>query len=184
MISLHFQAVPLALPGLLISAVIAAVASRWLARRLGTTRLPAALLIFGATGPLFVTLTPTSAALGPMGLTGGGRHCALGLGTLAPAHLELRDALNAAMFVPLGLAVGLLWRQRSRVRLLPAALLPAAAILAAQFLLMPWFGRTCQLADTITNTTGVVVGLAVAAMLRPLIRRPSAATEHSGHGTR
>lgn len=172
MMSVYFQAVPLALPGLLISAVIAAIASRWLAGRLGSAKLPAALLIFGAIAPLFVTLTPTSAALGALGQADGGRHCALGLGPLASAQLGLRDILNAAMFVPLGLAVGLLWRRRSRVRLLlPAALLLPVVIETAQFLLMPWFGRTCQLADAIMNSSGIVVGVAAAAMLRLLVRQ-------------
>ncbi|MGE2714589.1 VanZ family protein [Mycolicibacterium litorale] len=90
-------------------------------------------------------------------------------GRIGPAplsqYLHLGDtSLNLLLFIPLGLAVGLLGRSPATVRVLMAAVALPLAIEAVQSL-APMLGRGCQSRDVVDNLLGLGVGLAVGASL-------------------
>ena len=94
-------------------------------------------------------------------------RCDFGRIALAPLsqYLHFGDtSLNVILFVPLGLAVGLLGRSPATARVLVAVLALPLAIEAIQSLL-PMLGRGCQSGDVVDNLLGLGIGLALGVLL-------------------
>jgi glycopeptide antibiotics resistance protein len=79
-------------------------------------------------------------------------------------HLGGDTSLNVILFVPLGLAIGLLGRSPVTARLLVAALVSPVVIEAIQSL-APMLGRGCQSRDVVDNVFGFGIGLVLGALL-------------------
>lgn len=153
---------PWFLPGVALSIVVALLLGRRIADRLKTTWPVAALLIVALGAVLAATIPPDR------GLLGAGARAVCDLARLGPApigeYLRLGDtSLNVALFVPLGLALGLLPRASAK-RLWPLAILLPFAIEALQ-LLVPALGRGCQSADVFDNLLGLALGASVAGVI-------------------
>jgi hypothetical protein len=148
------------IPGILIAVVVGAVFAQPVARRFRIAPWNAFLFLVSAGLIVAATLTPGGEAWGP-GSPGLLQGC--DLSRLRPASLgqlrTLSDAsTNVALFIPLGLAVGVL--PRHRLRLLGAAVTLPVAIEAAQLVIGP-LARACESADVIDNATGLVIGFVV-----------------------
>ena len=105
--------VPLFLPGLLVTLIVALASAPAIARSLGCRRSVALLLVSALGLIISATLTPVVAAIGDGALSSG--TCDTGRLGFAPlsSYLHSTEAsLNVLLFVPLGLAVGLLPRGR------------------------------------------------------------------------
>jgi hypothetical protein len=155
---------PWFLPGLAITTVIALAVAGRVARRLRTQSWIAFLLVMSVGAVLAATIPPDAG--GFRGRPPAGR-CDFGRIGLAPLsqYLDLGDtSLNVILFVPLGLAIGLLGRSPATARVLVAALALPLAIEAIQSLL-PMLGRGCQSRDVVDNLLGLGIGLALAVLL-------------------
>jgi VanZ family protein len=156
---------PWFLPGLAITTVIALAVAGGVARRLRTARWIAFLLLMSVGAVLAATIPPD--ADGFNGRPSASGRCEFGRIGLAPLpqYLHLGDtSLNVILFVPLGLAVGLLGRSPAAARVLVAAVASPLAIEAIQ-LLLPMLGRGCQSRDVVDNLLGLGIGLAVGVLL-------------------
>jgi VanZ family protein len=154
-------ALPWFLPGLVLSVVVAVLIGPALARALGTRRAVGYLLVISFGAILAATIPPTAGGFDwdP----GGSSRCDLGGSWLAPPSHYLRlteESLNVLLFIPLGLALGMLPRSRRRTTLIAAAFALPVAIEATQ-LLVPVLGRGCELGDVANNTLGLMLGLAI-----------------------
>ncbi len=152
-------------PGLALSIVVGVLVSERLSRAIGVTRFVAGALVVGFGLALAATLTPSYEAL-RFGAHGSGA-CDLGRLTLAPLGeiLEFGETgLNVLLFIPLGFAIGLAPRSRTKAGLIVAAVALPLVIELIQ-LVVTALGRTCQSADVIDNLTGLVVGLAIGTVL-------------------
>jgi VanZ family protein len=156
---------PWFLPGLAITTVIALAVAGRVARRLCTVSWIAFLLVMSVGAVLAATIPPTADGFsGRPSLPG---RCDFGRIGLAPLsqYLHLGDAsLNVILFVPLGLAVGLLGRSTASARVLVAVLALPPAIEAVQSL-APMLGRGCQSRDVVDNLLGLGIGLALGVLL-------------------
>lgn len=153
----------------LITTVVAAAAlAPRVARRLGSTRAVAALLIFGFGFVLTWTILPDADALEGIATDGGSCDTSR-IGLIPWRELTtLNDhSLNVALFVPLGIAVGLLPWSRSAAVVVVAAFSLTFAVESIQ-LLVPVLGRGCETADLFDNTLGLVVGIGLGLVLRSL----------------
>jgi glycopeptide antibiotics resistance protein len=158
-------------PGVVVSVVIAAVLDRHVARRLGTGRPVAWLLLFAVGLIVAATLTPSREAL-LEGLQGSGT---CDTGRIGPAPfgeiVRLRDAaFNIALFIPLGISIGALPRGAPRAWLLLGAVVSPPAIELTQLLVRP-LDRACQTADIVDNLTGLAVGLVIGWLVARAIAR-------------
>jgi glycopeptide antibiotics resistance protein len=156
-----FLALPLFLPGLAAVALLGLVVCRWLAVRLGCSPLHAWILVVSLGIVLAATLTPLRAALdqGPTGP----KPCDLSRIWFAPLEVYLRPGDipgNVLMFIPLGLALGLLPASRARVPLILGALLLPVVVETTQ-LVATVLDRACQSGDVVDNLAGLVAGLLV-----------------------
>lgn len=156
-----FASVPLFLPGVALWLIVALLLMPRAARFLDAHRLVTFSLVMSLGFVALATLTPTAVAL-----AGGGSGTAacdfsrLGLpprSELLSAHDTLRNVL---LFVPLGLALGLLPKNPRAVGLIIAAYVSPLVIETVQ-LVTPVMGRGCQSADVIDNAIGLTVGLAL-----------------------
>lgn len=162
---------PWFLPGVGLSLIVAVLVSGRVGRWLSCNRLIAALLIISLGIVLSATITPLGTTSDPSEVVGPG--CDLSRVALAPLEdlWSLNDAsLNIMLFVPLGVAVGLLPGSPRKVAVVIAALLAPFAVELFQ-LLVPVLGRGCQSADVIDNLTGLIVGMAGATAARLLLSR-------------
>jgi glycopeptide antibiotics resistance protein len=153
---------PLLLPVLVAGIGLAAWAARPLARRLGAHPLVAFLLVGSVALIIAVTLTPFVGASPAEPRLGG--WCDLSrVGPPPPSLLtRVNDvSLNVLLFVPLGLAVGLLPASSARNAVLMGALALPFAVEAIQSIVTP-LGRGCESADVMDNLSGVLLGLAIA----------------------
>jgi VanZ family protein len=156
---------PWFLPGLAITTAIALAGAAPIAGRLRTDRRIAFLLLMSVGAVLAATIPPDSDGFS-------GRPTAPGrcdFGRIGPAplgqYLHIGDtSLNVILFIPLGLAVGLLGQSATKVRALLAALALPLAIEAIQSL-APMLGRGCQSRDVVDNLLGLGVGLALGVLL-------------------
>jgi hypothetical protein len=168
----HYLAdVSLLLPGVIIAVALAGALGARLGRRLGAPRRVGALLIFALGLIASATLTPSHEAL-RYGAPGSGT-CDLSRVGLAPLSevLALHDAgFNVLLYLPLGVAVGLLPWRRSSAGWWLVALGLAPAVELAQLVVTP-LDRACQSSDMIDNLTGLVIG-AVAATVARSLRMP------------
>lgn len=152
---------PWFLPGLAITTVIALAVAGRVARRLRTESWIAFLLVMSVGAVLAATITPD--ADGFSGRPSAPGRCDFGRIGLAPLsqYLHLGDtSLNVILFVPLGLAIGLLGRSPATAQVLVAVLALPLAIEAIQSL-APMLGRVCQSRDVVDNLLGLGIGLAL-----------------------
>ena len=153
------------LPGLLITLIVATAMGPRLGRRLGVRPSIAWGLIAGVGLVISATLTPGSEAIVD-GIRGSG-SCDLSRMTLAPFRdlFEFDEiGLNVMLFVPLGVALGMLPRSRSKAWMILGAIAFPFVIEGTQLLVTP-LGRACQSGDVIDNLTGLVLGLAAGTLI-------------------
>jgi hypothetical protein len=162
---------PPILPGVLLALALALALHAPVARRLAIGRFHAWFLVACAGTILAITLTPSRWALelgahGPV-------TCDLsrvGPGSLA-VYLRFDDPmLNVLMFIPLGLAIGLVEDGRRRLGLAIAAAALPFAIELTQAVVVP-LGRSCQGGDLFDNVAGLAIGIALGTTLGVLARR-------------
>ena len=163
-------AVPLSVLALAAVTVIALVASRAAADWLHTRRSLAALLLFGFGLVVSATLVPTEAALEGRASDGVCDVSRVGLASISVYTSVNAISLNVLLFIPLGLAVGLLPRSRTAAVAAVAAFALTFVVEAIQ-LLLPVLGRGCQTADLVDNLLGLAIGIAAATLARPLLYR-------------
>ena len=152
-------------PGMVISILVAAVAAGRIARIL-QVRTPVAFLLVVSLGLIVsATVTPLRGAI-EYGAIGGGSCDVSRLVPLAPTRwLTLSEqSLNIAMFIPLGLALGLVPRSPAKAVLVVAALALPLIIELIQ-LATPVMARGCETADVIDNLSGLLVGLGIGTLL-------------------
>ncbi len=161
---------PWLVPGTIAFAVIGLFVSRPLARRLGTHAAVAWLLVVSLAAIGFATLAPLYGVFEPS--AAGAGQCDLSNLGLVPLHelLHRNDrSLNVVLFVPLGVALGLLPRSRRTTVLILGAVATPFVIETTQ-LLLPTLHRGCQGIDVIDNLTGLVLGLLAGALLGAFLR--------------
>ena len=157
-------------PGIVVTLAIAALLCGAVARRLRVGRVLAFLLLMALGVVLAATVTPSRDAV-LYGAIGSGT-CNLSTIGLAPlsTYVELNDAsLNVALFVPLGLLIGLLPPSPYRLPIVVGAAILPAAIEAAQ-LIVSSLGRECESADVFNNLAGLFIGLTAGLVLSTLWR--------------
>lgn len=154
-------AVPGFLPGLAVSALVGLVAAHRVAVALRARWLLAFGLLVSLGAILAATLTPNVGSLEP---PPGNAFCDLTRMSLAPLDellsLNGEPSLNALLFLPLGLAMGLLPRSAGKVALLAGAIALPAAVEFLQGVLTP-LSRSCSSADVVDNLTGLAAGFAL-----------------------
>jgi glycopeptide antibiotics resistance protein len=153
------------LPGLVISVVLAFVLAGRLARTLRVSNAIAWGLIFGVGIIVAATLTPGGGVF-RSGAEGSGA-CDMSRLSLASIREVLRfgeTGLNVLLFVPLGVAIGLMPGSRAKVGLILAGIAFPFVIETAQ-LVVTVLDRQCQSADVIDNLTGLAIGLAIGTVI-------------------
>ena len=154
-------------PGVVVAVIVAAAASGWLGRALRLPRAIAFGLVFSLGLIAAATLTPSREAL-LSGIPGPGTCDLSGfLPTLGDLRSFNDTSLNVFLFVPLGLTVGIAAAtRRTVVQAAASVALPFSlpfAIEGIQLVATP-LGRSCQSVDVGNNLTGLVTGLAIAAI--------------------
>jgi glycopeptide antibiotics resistance protein len=151
--------VPLFLPAFLVAVVAAVVLTPTVAPMLASRRRTTFLLILSIGLIGTATLTPLQSAL--EGLVTYPGTCDLrrfGLSDLIFGGQRLNDArLNVLLFIPLGVAIGLLHPLRRKLVLFAIAALSPIVIELMQLLAVK-LGRGCQLADVVDNLIGLAIG--------------------------
>jgi hypothetical protein len=166
-------ALPWFVPGVILAVIVALLIAPAIARALGTRRSVAYLLVVSIGAIIAATIPPNAG--GPDWDPGAGSQCDLDGPWLAPMSYYLRiteDSLNVLLFIPLGLALGLLPRSRRTLILIVAVLAIPIAVEATQ-LLLPVLGRGCELGDVVNNTLGLLLGLSIGRVVPVLARLAS-----------
>jgi hypothetical protein len=158
---MHLGGYPPILPGVFLALVASILLARPVASRLAIGNVHGWLLLFSLGVILAVTLTPSREAveLGTQGTIG----CDLSRIGPGPWSIYARrddPLLNVLMFVPLGVAIGLLPPSRARRWLFVGAFLLPVAIETTQALVVA-LDRACQGGDVFDNLAGLVIGLAL-----------------------
>jgi glycopeptide antibiotics resistance protein len=156
------ESVPWFVPGLIVTVAISLAINGLVARALAMSRTIATAAIVSLGVIVSATLTPYSEAI-ESGATGS-RSCDLSRVGLASLNelmaVSINDTLpNVVLFVPLGLAIGLVPRSRHKAVLVLAGVALPFAIETTQ-LLVPSLARACESADVFDNLTGLTIGLA------------------------
>jgi len=165
-----FGLVPLSALAVAITLVIAIVLSSRLAAWLQTRRSVAALVVLGFGLVISATVMPTAAALDGISSDGVCDTSRVGFASMAELTSVNESSLNVLLFVPLGIAVGLLPWSRAAAATAAAAFSLTFIVEAIQ-LLLPVLGRGCQTADLVDNLMGLAIGFAVGLLARPLASR-------------
>jgi hypothetical protein len=149
-----------------VALVLAFALRGWAARRLGTGRVEAWLLLASIGVILAATLAPRPSGLESdlSGIT------TCDLSRIGPASLAtylrfVDPTLNVLLFIPLGAVIGQMNRRQHRGRLVAAAALLPIGIELIQALAVP-LGRACQGGDVFDNVAGLIVGLTIGAAWR------------------
>ena len=157
-IGFHFGDYVGLVPGLAISIVLALFLGGRVARRLRVSRFGAMLLVVALGVVLSATVSPSREAL--LGMSRAQTTCDLSRFWLAPwpeySHLG-ETSLNVLLFVPLGVAVGMLPRSPYRLPIVVGSVILPIAIEVTQLAAAP-LGRTCQSADVFDNLVGLALG--------------------------
>jgi hypothetical protein len=164
-----------------IAIAAAALLSPHMARWLGCRRGVAALLVFGFGFVLATTLVPDPDALRGISSTG---TCDTSRVGLIPLRLLVRPneySLNVALFVPLGVAVGLLPRTR-RAGIVALGAASLTFIVEAVQLVVTDLGRGCQTADLFDNLLGLAIGAVIGSVVAALSRPRSAGPPDARRG--
>ena len=151
------------LPALLVALTVGVLLAPLLQRVLAVRR-RAALAIVLALG---LILAATLAPLPESSARQASFSCDLSrIGPLSWTELTtLNDSsLNVLLFVPLGVATGVIFRSPHGRRLIMASLVLPVVIEAVQ-LFLPGLGRGCQSADVFDNISGLLVGQLVGAII-------------------
>lgn len=170
--------VPLFLPGIVITILAATIGARPLARAAAIRPVVAWLLIASIGLIVSATLTPLRDVLEDGAVSSG--TCDLRRIGWAPLGMYLRPsgaALNVILFLPLGVALGLLPSGRRGTRLVIATGLLSPVLVEGTQLLVTSLGRGCEAADIVDNLTGVVLGIAIGRLVRA---RWTAGTDGTG----
>ncbi len=162
----YMGVLPWFVPGLALSMTIALFASRPVGKLLGVRRRLAWLILVGFGVIVSATLTPLRGAIALEAIgTGTCDLSRIGLARIADL-VRLNDtSLNVALFIPLGIAIGLVRPTRSRAALILASIALPFGIETIQ-LVAPILDRGCQSADIVDNLTGLLVGLVIGTLLR------------------
>ena len=150
---------PWFIPGTAIFAALGVVVARPFGRLLRTRSAVAWALVVGLGIVVSATLTPLR---GDFDFAAVGGTCDLSRMGLIPLRQLLRiddPSLNVAMFIPFGVAIGLIGGSRRKAFVVVAAIALPFLIETTQ-LLVPALERGCQSADVVDNLTGLAVGLA------------------------
>lgn len=150
---------PSLVPVFLASLPVAALMARPLARRFGSQASVAFLVVASLSLIVAATLTP-GADEASMGAPGPG-WCDLTRIGPAPLGILLRPndvSLNVLLFVPLGLAIGLLPASPARLILLVGASALPFIVELTQSLATP-LERRCESADIFDNLMGLAIGV-------------------------
>ncbi len=132
------------------------------------------LLLFGLGIIFAATLTPSLEAISE-GALGSGR-CDLSRFTPTPIG-ELRTinqySLNVMLFIPLGIAIGVIPRERDQATFAVAALALPIAIESIQLAVVQ-LDRACQSGDVVDNLFGLgigfIIGFVIAGVARGIVR--------------
>jgi glycopeptide antibiotics resistance protein len=149
---------PWLIPGLIISSILGLVVGKRVGQALRASSAVGWGLVLGFGLIVSATLTPLRGGL-ELDATGLG-SCDLSRFGIAPLQLLLRfsdQSLNVLLFIPLGIAIGLVPGSRRKRILAGLAVLLPIAIESAQSLL-PILGRGCQSGDVFDNLTGLLLG--------------------------
>lgn len=149
---------PLLIPGVAIALIVAVWLAPAAAARTGLSPLVAGMLVFAAGAIVAITLTPGSGE-GFFGRSWcGGLRPPPRLGQLVSISSE--HGLNIALFVPLGILIGLIPRARPFAI---AALAAGAMPIVIEWIQysVPRLDRICQTWDALENLMGLVIGLGV-----------------------
>jgi glycopeptide antibiotics resistance protein len=162
---------PWLIPGTLAFAIIGVMLATPLSRVLRTHRIVAWLLVVGAAIVIFATLAPLYGVFEPSA-TGPGRCDMSNLSMIPLADLATRSdrTLNVILFIPVGIAIGLLPRSHWKALLVLTAIASPFLIEATQ-LLVPALNRGCQGIDVIDNLTGMTIGMGLGALVGALWKR-------------
>jgi len=162
--------VPLFVPGVAVSLLLAIVLARSAARVLRTRAALAFLVILSIGMIVSATLSPLIGALEEgIGSTGSCDLGRVGLAALS-TYFHVNDfSLNVLLFIPLGLCLPFLPRSRRTLTVALAAFAMPFAIEITQ-MLVPVLGRGCQSGDVSDNLFGLVLGMVAGAILSHLTR--------------
>jgi len=151
-------------PALLVLAVGSLAVAGPLARRVGSSRLSAALLTFACTAPFAMTVPPSAVE----GAAGAVRRCVTTVRPLGQWGRGGEELANVLLTLPAALLL---------VALLPRGAAALALLVAAGFPLLvegvqygvPALGRSCEVTDVLLNLVGVAVGAVLGLALRPAV---------------
>ncbi len=164
------ETVPLFLPVLVVAVIVAALSAPRIARSARIRPVVAFLLVVSVGLVVAATLTPLETALEDGVVSSG--TCDMARIGWAPLSMYLRPtsaALNVLLFVPLGMALGMLPRHRRWTTIAVVAGVLSPLLVEGTQLLFPALGRGCQAADVFDNTTGVLLGLVAGRVLGGLV---------------
>jgi hypothetical protein len=153
---------------LVLTMLAAVVLGPAVGRRLGTRGSVGGLLIFGFGVVLGATLLPDAQGLAGQATDGICDTSHVGLLSLRELITVNQRSLNVLLFVPLGLAVGMLPVSRPAVAITIAAISLTFVVEGIQ-LFVTVLGRGCQTADLFDNMLGLMIGIVVGVMARPLL---------------
>jgi VanZ family protein len=144
---------------------VATLFSRQVARSFGTTRLHAFVLLVSVGGIVALTLTPAGDP--------GGHACRAPSSwpTSLDEFVPLTErGLNVMLFIPLGVALGLMPRSPAKAEAVVLAALSPLLIELTQSI-AGGLGRTCEVTDVVDNLTGLAVGFLIAGVAGVVHRR-------------
>jgi hypothetical protein len=163
------EAVPLFLPVLVMALGAAALSASRIARAARIRPVVAFLLVAGLGLIIAATLTPLGTALDGVVSSGTCDTERVGWASLTTYLRPTGAALNVLLFMPLGLALGMLPRGRRWTRVAIAAGIASPWLVEGTQLLIPALGRGCQAADIVDNTTGIILGMVAGRVLSGLV---------------
>ena len=165
---------PWLVPGIVVTHVISLVASRAAGWSLRAHPFAGFLVVFTLGIILAGTLTPLRNGGDTPGIPLPCDFSRLGLATPHDFVMGNDAAINILMFMPFGLAVGVVPLSFRKVAVCLAAVGLPFAVEALQWLVVP-LGRGCQSADVIDNLTGLFIGFVAGtpvSLLGPARRGP------------
>lgn len=167
---IFWDSVPWFLPGVLLFMAVGIGASTRVAKALAVSRMMALMGTVSLGVILSATLSPLRVAIESGAISSG--FCDLsrvGLVPLAELIAVTRNdtLVNVALFVPLGLVIGLVRRSGHKAALILVGVLLPFAIEITQLLVLP-LARACESADVFDNLTGLALGLAAGLLVSRL----------------